>query len=516
MRFHVRSPSRSSVSAPKPYAVLNESFDSKERYRTAYRLEVFLESGDVVSLGEVRIMQLGMRPDVSLEFRELPFTELPSDFYSLGQQYTYYEDLIHALPDNWQEILSGLHDVVYFRDKLNEVQDDEVFHSSLIFSQTAERALFDASELVHEARERGAQDTITIHESASVVQVGIEFAFRTNVGGDDFVSRFVFGDLSELPNRTIGIIGYNGVGKTKLLANLAMVAQANRSQRRQSRYLKTGEFDGEGPLFGAVVAISFSAFDDFEFPSQDDRDGSIYAYCGLRDPKSPSGDRRLKPPSEIRAEFLDELEIARSEGRKDVLASVLSTLGNEPSFGFFAMEELYGAERELSLQDVTGLYDSLSTGHKIIMNIAVRLVARLQLKSLILIDEPESHLHPPLVAALMRAVSRALQLRESFALVATHSPVVIQEIPGRYVKVLNRVGATNSLDEVEIETFGENVGQLTTTVFSLDSKDTDYHDVLRRLATTRSLDEIDELFDGELPAPARAFVASLKRRQRNP
>lgn len=59
-------------------------------------------------------------------------------------------------------------------------------------------------------------------------------------------------------------------------------------------------------------------------------------------------------------------------------------------------------------------------------------------KTLVLIDEPESHLHPPLLSAFIRALSDLLLDRNGLSIIATHSPVVLQEVPKRCVWKINR------------------------------------------------------------------------------
>uniref|UniRef100_UPI0012F652EF AAA family ATPase n=1 Tax=Rhodococcus sp. R1101 TaxID=1170698 RepID=UPI0012F652EF len=132
-------------------------------------------------------------------------------------------------------------------------------------------------------------------------------------------------------------------------------------------------------------------------------------------------------------------------------------------------------------------------------------------RSLILIDEPESHLHPSLLSALMKALSAVLEQYDSYAIIATHSPVVLQEIPRKYVRILKRFGAQTRVDEPLEETFGENIGILTASAFNLDSSQSDYHSVLEKLASTYTLDEIEELFDGEMSVQARAYVRAIIR-----
>ncbi|MEK5757114.1 AAA family ATPase, partial [Acinetobacter variabilis] len=75
------------------------------------------------------------------------------------------------------------------------------------------------------------------------------------------------------------------------------------------------------------------------------------------------------------------------------------------------------------------LFGQLSSGHKIVLLILTRLVETVDEATLVLIDEPESHLHPPLLSAFMSALTELLEDRNGVAIIATHSPVVVQEVP---------------------------------------------------------------------------------------
>jgi predicted ATP-dependent endonuclease of OLD family len=82
------------------------------------------------------------------------------------------------------------------------------------------------------------------------------------------------------------------------------------------------------------------------------------------------------------------------------------------------------------------LFGALSTGHKIVLLTITRLVETVDERSIVLFDEPEAHLHPPLLSALIRALSELLISRNGVAIVATHSPVVLQEVPRTCVSIL--------------------------------------------------------------------------------
>ena len=115
----------------------------------------------------------------------------------------------------------------------------------------------------------------------------------------------------------------------------------------------------------------------------------------------------------------------------------------------------------------SGLFGKLSSGHKIVLLTVTRLVETVEERTLILLDEPEAHLHPPLLSAFVRALSNLLIDRNGVAIIATHSPVVLQEVPRNCVWKVRRTGRHVNAERPEIETFGENVGVLTRYPFIL-------------------------------------------------
>ena len=141
------------------------------------------------------------------------------------------------------------------------------------------------------------------------------------------------------------------------------------------------------------------------------------------------------------------------------------------------------------------------------MHLVSSLVAHSEPKSIVLIDEPESHLHPPLLAALMHAVRVILRRNDAFAVVATHSPVVVQETLSRHVSIVRRSGDEICIFRPQIQTYGESIGEITNEVFGLTADATDFHSALSSLVEKGlTLELIERLFDGGLSMQARAFV----------
>ncbi|MBZ9762908.1 ATP-binding protein [Mesorhizobium sp. CA8] len=140
-----------------------------------------------------------------------------------------------------------------------------------------------------------------------------------------------------------------------------------------------------------------------------------------------------------------------------------------------------------------------------------RLVELVDERTLVLLDEPEGHLHPPLLSAFIRALSDLLVKRNGVAIVATHSPVVLQEVPQSCAWKLRRSGRVSVAERPSIETFGENVGILTREVFGFEVTKSGFHQMLDSAVNQRGLgyDAVLEHFGGQLGAEARAIVQAL-------
>ena len=151
------------------------------------------------------------------------------------------------------------------------------------------------------------------------------------------------------------------------------------------------------------------------------------------------------------------------------------------------------------------LITPMSSGHKIVLLAITRLVQTVTERTLVLIDEPESHLHPPLLAAYIRTLSQIMTERNAVAIVSTHSPVVLQEIPRSCVSRVSRLEAI----PLGQESFGESVGVLTSSVFGLEVEDSGFHKMLiDRAIELRDFDAVIREFGGQLGSEARALLAA--------
>lgn len=485
-------------------------------WQTLFQVRIFRPDGTFADLGDVKVLRVTADSPEKTTLGS-PFKELPADHCSLGQRLSYYETLKaldDEIPGLAEEYLTAMHDAAVFPAIGGHYRHSAGFQTSLLRENTASVALEQARSVM--------RDGVT-----SAATGGLEFVY--DLPGNDEYLAFNFGGSDDLPDRIQAVIGYNGVGKTRLLASIGMVAAAREADRLNTDTIeKYGSFIGVSPAISAVICVSYSAFDDFELPTHMASAskgrpalGTSYTYCGLRKQVHRGEDRPfddeiedadeslLKSIDEISREFQDRRTEAVRKLRLDHLEEIFEPVLREPSFDLQgplpALDAGKGAWRRA--------LGRLSTGHKIVLHILVHLCAKLEQRSLVLLDEPEMHLHPPLVAALLSAVQKALALNDSFAIVATHSPVVAQEIPGHQVMVLRRIRSASAVDSPKIETFGEDIGLLTSEIFNLDNTDSDFRRVLLDLAARYSLSDIEPLFSRGLSAQARMTILAEQARQ---
>lgn len=140
----------------------------------------------------------------------------------------------------------------------------------------------------------------------------------------------------------------------------------------------------------------------------------------------------------------------------------------------------------------------------------MRLIETVEERTLVLLDEPEGHLHPPLLSAFVRALSDLMMDRNGVAIIATHSPVVLQEVPSNCVSVISRSGHAVKVHRPSIETFGENVGILTREVFGLEVADSGFYNLLNDVAKrSKDYETAFDEFGGRLGAEARAILRGI-------
>lgn len=508
MRFKILTEPDTVPSSGKNQVFLLKDGWNDFSFRTLFHVSVYDEDGNFHDLESVKIGFKGQTersPTYSALSSE--FEGLPTDFFSLGVSVDYYNILGNAVsPQFKDEYLAALKDVVSSEVNLAQAKGEEVFKTSLLRSAK----MSSINDQFKRVLEGGAPTTdfdflFKRAQSDTFAEIDLEFSVKA----------------SSLPSTNIqAIIGRNGVGKTTILND--MTEALITSKKTPALFVKKGLFGGfqhlEDDFFSSMVSVSFSAFDPFEPPvdASDPEEGVCYFYVGLKDNTDEKGIRHKLLP-DLRKEILDSLESCFSEaGKKARWLNAILILESDRNFSEMKLLELASyrissdQEREDFRRAALMCLENMSTGHSIVLLTITKLVDNVIEKTLVLIDEPETHLHPPLLSAFTRALSELLHNRNGVAIIATHSPVVLQEIPKSCVWKVTRSGLALSSARPDIETFGENVGVLTREIFGLEVTKSGFHTILEKaVGRGGSYDEIVRDFQGQLGFEAKGLLRAM-------
>lgn len=275
-----------------------------------------------------------------------------------------------------------------------------------------------------------------------------------------------------------------------------------------------GSDEFEGELFSNVVSVTFSAFDETEpLPEKKDKSSGIqFSYVGLKRVKRGS-EKNLPPKSPVilKNEFVKSIQACKAGNKIARWKRAIEKLETDPVFGDINVASILDHEEEDAFKDVAGrIFKNLSSGHKIVLLTITRLVETIEERSLVFLDEPEAHLHPPLLSAFIRSLSDLLINRNAVSIIATHSPVVLQEVPRSCTWKLWRSGHLSKVERLDTESFGENVGILTREVFGLEHTDSGFHNLLND-----AVDKFDnyeaalESFNSQLGLEAKGILRAL-------
>lgn len=112
-----------------------------------------------------------------------------------------------------------------------------------------------------------------------------------------------------------------------------------------------------------------------------------------------------------------------------------------------------------------GTYE-LSSGQKSLCYFCAALFLHVRPGSLLLVDEPENHLHPQFITLLMQTLASSLIAKEAKAIVVTHSPFVVREVERNAVLVLqNGPDGLPCTYRPSLQTFGADVALISDYVF---------------------------------------------------
>ncbi|MCF5091005.1 AAA family ATPase [Stenotrophomonas sp. PA-6-5C] len=431
-----------------------------------------------------------------------------------------------------EDVLSLFHDIVFFRwkgrssDSIKEFLASDAAILGVFRDETAYLNYHRAWRILAGAR-------------VDATDARGNFEFECNLPGYSGVHKaaFKFAVPQPLSDRCHAIIGENGVGKTRFLKELVVSLGALSGV---SREILCGEAKAMGKLryeshdaaIGRVVVLSWGV--GANYPEETPiTNGFEYTHYSIADLGSLGGSRRRDNELSMLAQIIRDPRTERGSSRLQLFEKAVSSC---LSLKEIAVCLLSGKERrwvsiasliagsEQDRLDKIGRIDPsgslkywhgngvapFSSGQSAMLSFAVRAVCSITPGTLLILDEPEIHLHPSMVAALMKALHELLEEAESIALIATHSPFVARELPTSCVHVLRcdsqRVPAFST---PYLRTLGASVDNLSIDVFNDAGVHKFYHETASKISMiSSSMEEVIERFGQQISVEMLSLVRS--------
>lgn len=491
MKFHIRKYREPRPNLKNIFVLTSNTWND---YGTVslFTLGYVDEHGEYREIGETKILStenINKKPLTvnSVTSFEKPFSVLDDRYISLGQAEGYYSNIHKLLPkDARSELLVALRDIAWDPELAHPFEPTSEFRNSLLRVNEAQHARRVGNALVQ----------------GHPVERSFNFIYSASIPGADAPTEveIQFDSADKLPGRTVCIVGRNAVGKTRFLAGLATdLVQTRKVSRSRIAEMESRFKENARPLFTRVLAVSFSAFDKFTLP---EKEGSSYVYCGIRTERGQLSRKDL-----VQRYRYNLGRIRDGNRQNEWQRSMMRILGAVDDELF----EKLGAEVD-DPNVSTDTLSLLSSGQSILAHFVTALLAWIEPNSIVLFDEPETHLHPNAVAYLFNVLTSILEKHDSFAIIATHSPIVLQEIPRKRAIVFEREENITIARPLGLESFGESISELTRHVFETNEIPTLYRRVLRNLANEESLEETMERFEDGLSMNAQAYLIAQHNR----
>ncbi|MEI7731386.1 MAG: DUF4062 domain-containing protein [Verrucomicrobiota bacterium] len=405
------------------------------------------------------------------------------EFYTLQPDMESYRKLIGALDGSRARgLLASINDLVVAGrtqpppNWLNEAMNSNQFNFSFMRNSETFFALRNAESLLGGlAAEELAGISNQLHLSFKLP------TFQTNHEID-----FRFENDGPLPKRIAVVIGKNGVGKSQSLAHI--VESLLHDDRDGLRDPVNGR-----PVINRLLAVSSPGETYTTFPPPP-RFPRRIKYRQIFLSRRQWGNNELGL-GRVLVELSRSEESIRAKGRWSFFCEAIRPIippellyvrvkkanVNTPEwlkepFPLSELQEGNGRRRlerwsAVDLQAdvcryIDGKHVPLSSGQLTFIRFAIQACLYIENGTLILCDEPETHLHPNFISDFVRLLDKLLEETGSVAILATHSAYFVREVTRSQVIVLRQV-ADNQIEAVtpRLKTLGADIGEISHFVF---------------------------------------------------
>lgn len=403
-----------------------------------------------------------------------------NDYFVMLQDMNDYRMLVSNFGVNEsKKILDFINDVLSRKSDANA----ESFRKKAINTDIFKKSFIRESESYFTFKNAETMLSGVQYEELGNLSQHLKISYVNKINEEKVSYTFNFDHDHDLPKRISIIIGENGVGKSQTLREIAMAAIKGNNNLVAVVDPENDSVE-ERIQISRLIAFSPTNESNSSFPT-DKRKRSLIWYKRL------TLNRVAKSAFNLN-DFI--VQLARNKGiigynnRWNIFIKALNVLnGNNDlvircsgdNSPFIKLNEINsrGEEARLSLYPevhlsgeplrlINGECYPLSSGEISFIKFCVQVCLYIENGTLLLIDEPETHLHPSFINKFMALLDNLLEMTGSSAIIATHSVYLVREVFKEQVTILKRRddGVVVS-EKPRLSTFGANIGNISYFVF---------------------------------------------------
>ena len=471
-------------------------------------------------------LRVNPKNNLSMDYLKSGEGEYPDeDFCSLGEV-AYYEFLKKYLSyKNRQKWFTRSRDLAYntsvlekFAIEYSKKSDlhgqtldftppNSEYHSFLYNSFLRTTTLKEIKEVFHPLTVFGYSNSTVYYsgDGKNIIQAvddretSINYSFKED-GIDKGALNFKKNRKSKLPMNVYAVVGGNGSGKSYKINQIIKEHLEGDNKFSQILHFSLSPFDNiihfnrestsievadkEKDSYGEIiyekvgfVSVKHPPIPEVVKKAEATSLTDVKEYLHEKSRKYLDSDNTLKQGFEGEISIKESFSYYIQNLLIDLIASEDKLKMWEDCLNFFTFEswvdDIINAfqDRNISKNDIEKI-DTLSSGQATILLYITKLVSSINQGSLVIFDEPETFMHPPMVKAFIRAVSEIVNNNKAFCLIATHSPVIIQEIPHCNVY---RLDSNHELKNTNYKTYGQNLDTLYKNIYGLALQQTGYN-----------------------------------------
>jgi predicted ATPase len=460
---------------------------------------------------------IGANGSVTLSTELCPAEKL-SQFFTLHENMAVYRELVKKLGiEQTKVVLFWLNDLVIYQqqtsmpDWVKEAQKTDTFKLAFMRNADPFYAFHNAGYIIsgRESEELGR------------ISENLTLTYKLDGFSNEHRLDLQFSPKSILPKRINILIGKNGLGKSQ-----ALYAIVNSMLNGDDGLLDPQK---GRPLFSRILAVSTPGETSNTFPEENTDKKIIYKRLIL---DRTSTKNQLLGFGEICVKLARSEEYIGNQDRWELFLKSISELDPYNSIvipldgvitawhpkilevemqkyvplarirsgGEQASLEVYGGVRQdaTPLRLINGTLHPLSSGQWAFLKFAAQTCLYIENGTLVLFDEPETHLHPNFITKFVRLLDRLLENTGSVAVIASHSAYFVREMPSSQVLVFKESDDNSvNISHPRLKTFGADIGSISFFVFEDSITNTLVDTMLERLPPNKkdAAKAIDDLHD---------------------